>query len=197
MRSLTLRSMFSTSLSAVSFNSDDWAPSVSTTLGYNALALWGRGEWWWCGGVGGLSIRSQQPGAAVKEAGCSHHRVHLNGPACESFLPVSCFLLPVLMVSSSPSLPDCYSRGAEPPAVTGPEGQPASFIKKRGKENKRRSENQFLIKLICKGCIKRCSTFALAQLSVWCDLEYAMHCLTNSVHACWRRRCYFCLTRDW
>lgn len=38
MRSLTLRSMFSTSLSTVSFSPDDWAPSVSTTLGYNPLA---------------------------------------------------------------------------------------------------------------------------------------------------------------
>lgn len=38
MRSLTLWSMFSTSVSTVSFNPDDWAPSVSTTLGYNTLA---------------------------------------------------------------------------------------------------------------------------------------------------------------
>ena len=66
-----------------------------------------------------------------------------------------------------------------------------------GKKKGERSENQFLIKQICKGCIKRCSTFALAQLSVWCDLENAMRRLTNSVHACWGRRCCFCLTLDW
>lgn len=71
---------------------------------------------------------------AVKEAGCGHHCLHLNGPACDSFLPVSCFLLPVRMAGSSPSLPDCCSRGAEPPAVTGPEGQPGSFTKKKEKE---------------------------------------------------------------
>lgn len=115
MRSLTLQSLFSTSLSPVSFSPDDWAPSVSTTLGYN------------------ISIRGVYPFKPSSmawlwgEAGCSHHHVRLNGPACESFLPVSCSLLPVLRVSSSPSLSDCCSCGAEPPAVTMLEGQPASF----------------------------------------------------------------------
>lgn len=73
----------------------------------------------------------------VKEAGRSHHHVRLNGPVCESFRPVSCFLLPVLGVSGSPSLSDCCSRGAEPPAVTGPEGQPASFTEKKKKKKKK------------------------------------------------------------
>lgn len=189
MRSLTLQSLFSTSLSPVSFSPDDWAPSVSTTLGYNALAS-------------EESVRSSlwfKPGSLAwlwEESGCSHHRVRLNGPVCESFRPVSCFLLPVLGVSSSPSLSDCCSCGAEPPAVTMPEGQPASFPCQK-KKRERRSENQFLIKQICKGCIKRCSTFALARLSVWCNLENVTCHLTNSVHACWGRTCCFCLTLDW
>lgn len=68
---------------------------------------------------------------------------------------------------------------------------------KKKEEEEKRGENQFLIKQICKGCIKRCSTFALAQLSVWCDLEDAMRRQTNSVHASWGRRCCFCLTLDW
>lgn len=78
-----------------------------------------------------LSIRAQQPGVVVKEAGCDHHGL---ASECDSFLPVSCFLLPVRMAGSSPSLPDCCSRGAELPAVTGPEGQPGSFTKKKEKE---------------------------------------------------------------
>lgn len=129
MRSLTLQSLFSTSLSPVSFSPDDWAPSVSTTLGYD------------------ISIRGVypfKPGSMAwlwVEAGCSHHHVRLNGPACESFLPVSCSLLPVLRVSSSPSLSDCCSCGAEPPAVTMPEGQPASFpCQKKKKKQKRRAK---------------------------------------------------------
>lgn len=51
-RSLKRRSMFSSSLSTVSFNPDDWAPSVSTTLGYNTLALGGSirsSPAAWCG----------------------------------------------------------------------------------------------------------------------------------------------------
>lgn len=182
MRSLTRRSLFSTSMSTVSFNPDDCAPSVSTTLGYKPLASEGS----ICS-----SPAARQPGAVANEADCSRPSVHLNGPACDSFRPVSCSSLPVLRVkSSSPS--DCCC-GAEPPAVIRPEGQPA----KKKEWRKRKSENQFLIKQICKGCIKRCSTFALARLSVWRDLENPMLRLTNSMHVCWGRRCCFCLPLDW
>lgn len=76
---------------------------------------------------------------------------------------------------------------------------PPSHTHSHTKTSKRReaSENQFLIKLICKGCIRRCSTFALAQLSVWCDLENVTRCLTNSERAWQRWRCCFCLFVDW
>lgn len=109
MRSLTLQSMFSTSLSTISF-STLWVSSIC----FHDIRLQ-------C-----ISIRRVYPGVAVGEAVCCHH-VCLNWPVCESFHPVSCLSLPVLRVSSFPSLSDCCSCGAETPAVTMLEGQPASF----------------------------------------------------------------------
>lgn len=93
MRSLTPWNMFSTSPSTVSFSPDDWAPSVSTTLGHSALALEGF--------------------------------IHLSpaaGSGCEREQFVAIMAASIQTASSS----YCCSCGAEPPAVSRPEGQPAS-----------------------------------------------------------------------
>lgn len=169
--------------STVSFGPDDWAPSVSTTLGDNTLAS-------------EESIRSSPA------AWCSGERGRLQPSSCASewpclwVIPPSELLLTACSQGEQLSFPVwllllwswtacCYQAWGT--ACLFPSN------KKKKKKKEKRSENQFLIKQICRGCIKRCSTFALAQLSVWCDLEDATHCLTNSVRSCWGR-CCFCLT---
>lgn len=121
------------------FRPDDWAPSAPTVLALFTVWRWGAQV------------------AAVIALSVSHSTRSLSAPASV----VRCF----------PSTSSCCPRGAELPAVsrTIRGGQlgclpPARKVKK-GKKAKE-SENQFLIKLICKSCIRRCSTFALAQLSV-------------------------------
>lgn len=74
------------------------------------------------------------------------------------------------------------------------DSQLLSLCQKTRKEDKeRRRENQFLIKRICKGCIKRCSTFTLALPPGPCDLENAGLLLTNHTCARWGRKCCFVL----
>lgn len=143
MRLLTLQSLFSTSPSTVSFSPDDCAPSVSTTLGYSTLAS-----------DEAVSIRAQQPGEAVAEAGGSHPHVRLNDPALwitpPCMHPLCCLFH---------SLSDCCSYGAELPAAAILEGQPASFPpakknNRKKKDKEKRRGNQFLIKRICKAASK-------------------------------------------
>lgn len=123
MRSLTLPSMFSTSLSTVSFNLDDWAPSVSTTLGYNTLA-------------------SEESIHSSPAAWCSCERGRQQPSSCASEWPCLWVIPPseLLLTACSSSLSDCCSCGAEPPAVTRPEGQPALFPLEEKKRQGRRGE---------------------------------------------------------
>lgn len=170
---------------------DDCSLSVSTTLGYNTLASEG--------------VYPFEPSSLVwlwKEAGCSHHHMRLNGPVCESFRSVSFFfLLPVLGVSSSPSLSDCCSCGAEPPAVTRPEGQPASFSEKERKKKKRKKKRgvkiNFSLNKFVKAASKGVQHLLWHSCPAWCDLENATRHLTNSVAWLLRKKVLFCLTLDW
>lgn len=150
---------------------------------------------------GSVSVRAQQPGVVVKEAGCSHHHMRLNGPVCESFRSVSFFfLLPVLGVSSSPSLSDCCSCGAEPPAVTRPEGQPASFSEKERKKKKKKKRGvkiNFSLNKFVKAASKGVQHLLWHSCPAWCDLENATRHLTNSVAWLLRKKVLFCLTLDW
>lgn len=149
MRLLTLQSLFSTSPSTVSFNPDDCAPSVSTTLGYSTLAS-----------DEAVSIRARLPGEAVEEAGGSHRHVRLNDPACESLRPACAFVLPLSLPVWLLLLWNWTASCCCNPGRTASFFPPAKKMRKKDKEKRR--ENQFLIKRICKGCIKRCSTFTLA-----------------------------------
>ncbi len=183
MRSLTLRSMFSTSPSTVSFNPDDWAPSVSTTLGYNTLAS-------------EESIRSSPA------AWCGCERGRLQPSSCASEWPC------LWVIPPSELLLTACSRGEQLSFSVWlllPWSWTACCYQAWGtaclvpweKKKRKRSENQFLIKQICKGCIKRCSTFALAHLSFWCDLDNAMRRLTNSERACLLRKMLLLLSYSW
>lgn len=125
-RSLTLRRMFSTSPSTVSFCPDDWAPSVSTTLAHRTLAL-------------KASIRS----GAAAWSGCKRGSLR---PSMRASVQTCMWvnqareplLASPLIVHSSPSPSYCCSCGAEPPAVTRPGGQPASCAEKKEKQKESR-----------------------------------------------------------
>lgn len=107
-----------------------------------------------------LSAQGRQPGKVCKRCRLRLSCRRSEWPVGESFHAFA--------AGATYSL-DCSSCGAEPPAVSRPEGQPALFA--RVSKECEGEKNQFLIKQICKCCIKRCSTFALPQLSAWCDLE--------------------------
>lgn len=184
MRSLTLRSMFSTSVSTVSFSPDDWAPSVSTTLGYNPLASGvypfepSSLVWLWKRQAAAVIMCVWMALSVSHSARWAALCCLFSGWAALVCLIVAAVELNLLLL---PGLRDSL---------------PHSKKKKKKTEWRRRIENQFLIKQICKGCIKRCSTFALDQMSVWCDLENLMHRLTN-VHACLLRRKVLLLSSSW
>lgn len=119
----------------------DWVPSVSTTLGYNTLAseesilvwLWARQA---------AAITCVWIALSVSHS-CLWAASHCPFSGWAAFL----LCLIVAPVELNRLLLQCWR-----------DSLPCSPAKKRDK----RTENQFLIKQICKGCIKRCSTFALA-----------------------------------
>lgn len=170
-------SLFSTSFSTVSYSPDDCAPSVSTTLGYRALA-------------------SEESVHLCQATWCGCGRGRRQPSSCASEWP-SLWVTPPRELLLTASLFLCLVVAPmEPPAVTMPGGSvcliPLPNTKRGVRGEKINSSLNKFVKSASKG-FNICFGTAVRLTWPWeCDAS------PDKLHACrWGRRCCYCLTLDW